>query len=61
MTDDAVRKLRNDDEHRDRPTTNHPLNGPKRPTWKPLIYLVLILAALVLIYLVGLAVLVPSG
>lgn len=61
MTEKYVRKLQRGDEHRDRPTTNHPLNGPRRPVWKPLILLVVFIAALVLVYLFGLTVLVPSG
>lgn len=61
MSEDPIDKLRHGDEHRDRPTTNQPLNAAPRPVWKPLIYLVLFLAALVLLYLFGLAVLVPSG
>ena len=49
------------DETRERPTTNQPLNAPReRPTWKPLVLLVVCIAALVVIYLFGLAVLVPS-
>lgn len=60
MTEKNIRKLRRGDEHRARPTMNHPLNGPKRPVWKPLILLVVFIAVLVLIYLFGLTVLVPS-
>ncbi|NYE36386.1 hypothetical protein F4692_001490 [Nocardioides cavernae] len=60
MAEEDIRKLRGSDEHRDRPTMNQPFNAEKRPVWKPLIYLVLLIAALVLIYLFGLAVLVPS-
>jgi hypothetical protein len=53
--------IRHGDESRERPTMNQPLNAPKpRPTWTPLIVLVLVIAALVLFYLFGLAVLVPS-
>lgn len=62
MPDDELGdSIRHGDETRDRPTMNQPLNAEKRPVWKPLIYLVLFLAALALIYLFGLAVLVPSG
>ncbi len=62
MPDDELGdSIRHGDETREHPSTNQPLNAPKpRPTWKPLLYVVLIIAALVLIYLVGLAVLVPS-
>ncbi len=61
MREKDVRKLQKGDEHRDRPTMNHPLNGPRRPVWKPVIVLALVIGALVLFYLFGLSVLVPSG
>lgn len=60
MAEDEPDKLRRSDEHREHPSTNQPLNAAPRPVWKPLIYLVLFIAALVLIYLFGLTVLVPS-
>ncbi len=62
MPDDELGDdIRHGDETRAHPTTNQPLNAPgKRPTWKPLILLVAFIAALVVIYLFGLAVLVPS-
>lgn len=60
MSEEELRKLRLGEEHQDEPTASRPLFGPKRPVWRPLIYLVLFIAALVLIYLFGLAVLVPS-
>lgn len=62
MPDDELGdSIRHGDETRDRPTMNQPLNAPRpRPTWKPLLYVVLFLAALVVFYLFGLAVLVPS-
>lgn len=53
--------IRHGDETRERPTMDQPLNAKKRPTWKPLILLVAFIAVLVLIYLFGLSVLVPSG
>jgi hypothetical protein len=59
--DELGDSIRHGDESREHPTTNQPLNAPKpRPTWKPVIYLVLFVAALVVFYLFGLAVLVPS-
>lgn len=63
MPDDELGdSIRHGDETRERPTTNQPLNAPKpRPTWRPLLYLVLFIAVLVLMYLFGLTVLVPSG
>ena len=60
MSEEELRKLRLGEEHHDEPTADKPLFGPKRPTWKPLLYLLAFVAALVLIYLFGLAVLVPS-
>ena len=62
MPDDELGdSIRHGDETREHPSTNQPLNAPKpRPTRKPLLYVVLLIAALVLFYLVGLAVLVPS-
>jgi hypothetical protein len=58
--DELGESIRHGDETRERPTMNQPLNAKKRPTWTPLIALVAFIAALVLIYLFGLAVLVPS-
>lgn len=52
--------IRHGDETRERPTMNQPLNAKKRPVWTPLILLVAFIATLVLIYLFGLAVLVPA-
>jgi len=61
MPDDELgADIRHGDETRERPTTNQPLNAEKRPVWMPLILLVAFIAALVLIYLFGLAVLVPA-
>ena len=60
VPDDELGEIRHGDEHRDMPTMDQPLNARKRPVWKPLILLVAFIAALVLIYLFGLAVLVPS-
>ncbi|MCW2737546.1 hypothetical protein [Nocardioides sp.] len=61
MPDDELGDdIRHGDETRERPTMNQPLNAEKRPVWKPLILLVVFIAALVLIYLFGLTVLVPS-
>ncbi len=62
MPDDELGDdIRHGNETREQPTTNQPLNAPKkRPTWMPLIIVVAVIAALVLIYLFGLAVLVPS-
>lgn len=60
--DELGDSIRHGDETRERASTNQPLNAPKpRPTWRPLLYLFLFIAALVLIYLFGLTVLVPSG
>ena len=61
MSEERLRKLRLGEEHEDEPTASKPLFGPKRPVWKPLIYLAIFIAALVLLYLFGLTVLVPSG
>ena len=60
MSEEELRKLRLGEEHQEEPTASKPLFGEKRPVWKPLIYLLLLIAALVLIYLFGLTVLVPS-
>ena len=62
MPDDELGDdIRHGDETREHPSTNQPLNAPKRrPTWKPLILVAAVIAALVLFYLFGLAVLVPS-
>ncbi len=63
MPDDELGdEIRHGDEDREHPTTNQPLNASKkRPVWWPLLLLVAFIAALVLIYLFGLTVLVPSG
>lgn len=62
MPDDQLGDdIRHGDETRAHPTTNQPLNAPrKRSTWKPLILTILFIAVLVAIYLFGLSVLVPS-
>jgi hypothetical protein len=63
MPDDELgHDIRHGNETREHPTTNQPLNAAKkRPTWKPLILVVAVIAALVILYLFGLTVLVPSG
>ena len=62
MPDDELGdSIRHGDETRDSPSTNQPLNAPKpRPTWKPLLYVGLLIAALVLFSLFGLSELVPA-
>jgi len=42
------------DDHRDLPTTDHPLHGEKRSKTRPLLILLGIFVLAVLIYLVGL-------
>lgn len=60
MSEERLRKVRLGEEDEAAATANRPMFGAKRPTWRPLIYLLIFIAALVLLYLFGLAVLVPS-
>ncbi|WP_181311935.1 hypothetical protein [Nocardioides campestrisoli] len=42
------------------PTTDQPLNGPRKGPWKPLLVTVAVFAVLIGLYLLGVAFLVPA-
>ena len=48
-------------DHEQRPSTNRPLNGERRPVWKPVIITAAVFAVLVVLYLLGTQLLVDAG
>lgn len=48
-------------DHTDRPSTNRPLHGERRPVWKPVLLTVALFATLIVLYLVGTELLVSAG
>lgn len=48
-------------DHPERPTTNHPLHGERRPVWKPVLITAAVFAVLIVLYLVATELLVSAG
>lgn len=57
---DSQPQVPNTTDEQTEPTVNKPLNGPERPRVKPVLLLIAFVAALALIYWVGVTFLVPA-